>query len=318
MAEAAGVSTATVTNVLAGRVKRVSAQTSARVMEVAERLGYHPNPAARAVRTGRTNLVLLSLTVWADPWATDLAGYIGEEIRHDGLHSLVLPDGDWSRVLDEQATDLTFIDAVEPRQADRLQSLARRGLRLVVYDEELSANGFDVISSPALPGCRLAMDHLLADHTRIGCLAGHGGNGPSSRVALYREAMAEAGLEVTDDLIEEFVLDPTSPWSAAVRLLSRDNPPTAVFATTDFAAMCAVRVAERLKLRVPEDVAVIGVGNTRRAATMSPSVSSVGPVDLLPGLADLIRGRALGTDTRPPQVHDYPWQLHVRGSSAVS
>ncbi|MDN5725043.1 MAG: LacI family transcriptional regulator [Propionibacteriales bacterium] len=315
VAEEAGVSTATVSNVLAGRTGRVSEATSVRVRAVAERLGYHPSPTAQAVRTGRTRLVLLSMTMLIDPWVQDVADAVSRRIRPDGLHALVLPDGDWSRVLDQQAADLAFIDHVRPAEVPRLDALARRGVPMVVFHEDLEARGYDVISSPAVAGCVLAMRHLLASHTRIACLTAGKGGDRSPRYRAYEETMREAGLSIPDGYVAEFALGPGSATTAAYALLTQPEPPTAIFATTDFAAMAAIRAAQRLHLSVPEDVAVIGAGNTLQAAEMAPSVSTVGPADLFTGLSDLIRARALGEDTSPHRVHHHPWQLFAREST---
>lgn len=315
VAEEAGVSTATVSNVLAGRTGRVSEATSKRVREVAERLGYHPSPTAKAVRTGRTQLVLLSMTMLVDPWVQDVAEAVSARIRPDGLHALVLPDGDWSRVLDQQAADLAFIDHVNADEIPRLDALARRGLPMVVFNENLPANGYDVISSPAMAGCVLAMRHLLESHTKIACITAAGPKGRTPRYRAYEEAMREAGLAVPDGYVDEFANDPGSATGAAHRVLSQPDRPTAIFATTDFAAMAAVRAAQRLHLSVPDDVAVIGAGNTLQAAEMSPSVSTVGPEGFFDGLSDLIRARALGEDSSPPRVHHYPWRLYAREST---
>lgn len=320
VAERAGVSTATVSYVLSGRgggLSAASAATVERVRSAAQEIGYRPNPAARTVRTGRSNLVLLSLTMLADPWSQAVGQEVSARARQAGLRTLILADDDWADLLAGQPCEVAFIDDVEPHDVPALDGLAAHGQRLVVFAEELEADGYDVIRSPALPGCALVMDHLLATHRRIGCLSSGTADEPSVRLGPYRDAMAGAGLEVGPEDVQYFDRDPVSAYEAALRLLDRPDRPTAIYAITDFAAIAAIHAAQRLGLAVPGDVAVAGVGNTRDAERGHPTVTSVGPDDLFETLADLIVAIAQDPDGTPPRVHDFEWTLHCRESTAA-
>lgn len=68
-------------------------------------------------------------------------------------------------------------------------------------------------------------------------------------------------------------------------------------------------------MTVPDDLAVIGVGNTEEAALMRPSLTSVGPTDFFSSLADLIVAVAEHRGDRVPQRHDFPWVVHAREST---
>lgn len=314
VAAAAGVSTATVSYVLSGRrTGTVGSETAARVRQVATELGYRTNRSARAVRTGRTEVLALSLTLLADPWSQSVVDAVAAAADPAGLSTLVVAGEDRVGGLFRLDADAGFIDsdAAGPR---RLKELAAR-MALVVFSETLEPDGYDVIRSYDVPGCRLAMAHLLVDHTRIGCL----GNSPTSaRTTVWIDAMRAAGLEPVEALYAGYRGEDalTSAYSAAVDLLTRPEPPTAIYACTDFAAIAAVNAAQALRMRVPEDVAVIGVGNARQTASASPSISTVGPVGLFEHIAELLVARAAG-EQAPPARHDFAWQLIVRDSSAL-
>lgn len=314
VADEAGVSTATVSNVLSGRHDRVSPATRDKVMAVVDRLGYRPNPAARAVRTGRTHLALLSVGWLADPWTRDLATAVADRLRPLGLHTLVLPDGDWVEVLDHQGADIVFLDDVSEGQVPALHRLAARGLPMVVLSETLPPQGFDVVAAPHLPGCRLAVRHLLRHHSRIGCLAGTPDGRRGRRYDVWVEEMTAAGVPVREDWVADFVIDPHSAFRAALRLLDRDDRPTALFATTDLAGIAAIRAAQHLRLVVGRDVAVIGAGNTSEGALTEPSLSTVGPVDYLERLAGIVERRLLAP-AAPYRRHELTWQLVLRDSA---
>lgn len=326
VAREAGVSIATVSYVLADRPvrpgggRRYSAATEARVKAAADRLRYRPNPSAQAVRTGRTGVVQLSLHMLSDPWALAVADSVNTAAKARGLTTMILADGDWSDALERQPTDVAFIDVMPdiPDAPERLARLAERGQRLVVFSDTLEPAGFDVVRSSAIPGCYLAVGHLLERHSRVGCLTASSARhaaGPS-RFTPYVELLTAAGHEVRDDWVEEFTDSNESAYLAATQLLSRPDRPTAIYATTDFAALAAVNAAHRLGLRVPEDVAIIGVGNTRAGEHSDPTLSTVGPSNFYERVAEIIVGRALESEPGGGTLHEFPWSLIVRGSTA--
>ncbi|WP_026553931.1 LacI family DNA-binding transcriptional regulator [Arthrobacter sp. 35W] len=321
VASEAGVSTATVSYVLSGRTGSatgpgVSSGTIEKVHAAAQKLGYRPNQAARTIRTGKTNLMMLSLTMLSDPWSLSVSRAVSAAAQSKGITPMILADADWRTALANQNADVVFIDdAGRDGDAERLAEMAQRQ-KLVVFSETLEPNGFDVIRSVTGPTCEEAVDHLARSHSRIGCLTY-----PSTRVAsrsvrygAYVRGLERAGIEFRDEYVAEFAADPISAFEAAMTLLQRPDRPTAIYAITDYAAIAAVHAAQRLQLRVPEDVAVMGVGNTTEGELMTPSLSTVGPIDFFEGLADFLLSRAEGT-AGAPQVLEFPWQLLVRDSA---
>ncbi len=325
VAELAGVSTATVSYVLSGRRgdggPGVSDPTAEKVKAAAERLGYRPNQAARAIRTGRTNTVILSLTMLSDPWSLSVIESVQKAAVPQGITPMILGDADWVKVLGTHNADAVFVDAVREEQRDALRKLAEHGTTLVVFDEGLQPEGFDVIRSIAGPGCRMAVEHLLHGHRRIACLTPATASGTSggSRYRAYSDALANAGIPEREDYVGLFDATSAGAYAAATRVLSLPDRPTAIYATTDYAAVSAINAAQRLGLAVGTDVDIIGVGNTVEGERMSPSLSTVGPVDFFDKLARLLLRRAIAQSgpeaSTEPAVLDFPWHLFVRESA---
>ena len=324
VAAAAGVSTATVSYVLSGRSGKeggksgsgVAPATVLRVQQAALALGYRPNQSARAVRTGRTNLLMLSLTMISDPWALDVSRAVGTAAAQRGITPMILADTDWRVALKRQNADVTFIDAAdEPGDAELLAQAAKLQ-RLVVFSDTMDPDGFDVVRPVAGASCELAVAHLTSRHERVACLtaAPRSGNPISTRHRAYIEGLADAGLDYRDDYVERFALDSQSAFDAALRLLQRKDRPTAIYATTDFAAIAAIHAAQSLQLRVPEDVEVLGIGNTTEGEYMAPSLTTVGPEGFFDGVAGFLLDRAENPDA-PTQVLEFPWKLIVRDSA---
>ncbi|NEN05408.1 LacI family transcriptional regulator [Diaminobutyricibacter tongyongensis] len=321
VAREAGVSTTTVSFVLSGRPDAgISEATAQRVHEAVRRLGYYPNSSARAVRTGRTGLVLLSLNMLSDPWSLALADAVNSAAKSAGLTTMILADGDWFSALELQGADVAYI-GLGPDRADderRLATMVERGQKVVVFDELLEPAGFDVIRSKSLPGCRIAVESLIERHTDIACLTSRNNfRETPSRLTVYREVMAEAGLEVREDRIGVYEETQAEAYAVALDLLSASDRPTAIYATTDFAAIAAINAAHRLGIRVPEDVAVIGVGNTPDAGLTEPSLSTVGPIDQFALVADIIVKRALEGpgEVGDGTLHELDWVLIEREST---
>lgn len=320
VAAQAGVSTATVSYVLAGRTKGkgsgISEATAQRVHAAATALGYRPNQAARTIRTGKSNLMMLSLTMLSDPWSLAVSKAVGAAVGPAGITPMILADTDWRTAIRRQNADVIFVDAAErDDDGDTLAKLAVAN-KLVVFSETLEPNGFDVIRSTAGDTFNQAMDHLTADHDKVAVLTtATSVSVPGSvRYGAYLDGLKRAGLEFRADYVATFDGEEMGAYEAAVALLQQPDPPTAIYATSDFAAMAAIHAAQRLRLNVPEDVAVTGVGNTPQGELMSPSLSTVGPVDFFDRLAEFLLHRATHP-TAPPQILEFPWQLFLRESA---
>ncbi|ALV44650.1 LacI family transcriptional regulator [Arthrobacter alpinus] len=323
VAAEAGVSTATVSYVLAGRTKGngsgISPATAERVHAAVTKVGYRPNQAARTIRTGKSNLMMLSLTMLSDPWSLSVSKAVSAAVASAGITPMILADTDWRTAIKRQGADVIFIDAAEAEGDAALLAELGRNNNLVVFSETLEPNGFDVIRSVSGSSMDAAMDHLTATHTKVACLTPRGSlQAPyPTRYGAYLAGLRRAGLEFRPDYVAPFDGDEFSAYEAAVALLSQPDRPTAIFATSDFVAMAAINAAQRMRLSVPGDVAVIGVGNTLQGEVMAPSLSTVGPVDFFNSLAEFLVERAK-SDSVQHRILEFPWQLFVRESAPVA
>lgn len=311
VAAEAGVSVATVSYVLSGRAggeARIGEQTKARVLEAATRLGYQPNQQARGVRRGRTEQVCLVLRQLDSPWAKAMADEVSRTMREIGYSSLILLDGDWSKFLLGRGADGALIDHLNPAtDGPMLKALAQQGVALVVHSNELEPDGFDVIRSEEQTALAEAMDLLTANHTRIACLQR---TRDDSRYAAYRAGLERAGLPYDERLIRTTRNSKDLAYRAAVDLLDRDDRPTAIFACSDLTATSAIWAAHRLGLAIPEELQIVGVGNTPDAAQSDPPLTSVGPDAVFPAAAQLLLTRL--KNGGPGRLHEAPWRLHRR------
>ena len=282
----AGVSGATVSNVLRDRGS-VSAETSARVREAAQRLGYRPNPFARALARGRapTIAVVFSNPNLANPFYAQFA-FEAEQAarRHD--HFLLVCHA----AKPEGGLDTAFLESIAGRLSGGvvilgsdtghgdLLSAIPRGVPTVLSMWE------DAGAYPSLPcvtvdffeAGRLAADHLAAlGHRRIGVVVG--GAGPridqGARLEGALATLRASGLSADAVAVEQDSIG--GGHRAAGRLLAADPTLTAILATNDLLGIGAMHAAADRGLSVPDQLSVIGITDIWLAAETRPTLTTV-------------------------------------------
>ncbi|MEU9479903.1 LacI family DNA-binding transcriptional regulator [Streptomyces sp. NPDC048191] len=264
VAERAGVSKSLVSLVLRGSGP-VSPGKRDAVLRAARELGYRPNAAARSLSEQRTRTVGVLLDDLRNPWFVDLLDGLNSPLHAAGLRML-LADARLNRrmghdlaepFLDLGVDGLVIVGTVP--DAGGLGALARRMPVVVAGARESRPEGVDVVAGDDERGARLATEHLLGlGHRRIAHLAGHGAVGALRRRG-FEAAMRAHGAE---PVVEPGDLTEEGGYRGTVRLLSRPERPTALFAVNDMACVGALSAAGQLGLRVPGDLSVVGYDNT--------------------------------------------------------
>ena len=266
VAARAGVSTATVSRALRG-LPNVSAATRAEVVRAARELGYVASRSASNLASGRTWSVAVlapSISRW---YFAQVLGALEHELRPQGydvlLHSL--PPGR-EEVFD--ATRLVRrVDAVVvltvPLTGAELDVL--RGLALPTVFVGASVPGATCVRVDDVAVGRLATEHLLSrGHRRIAHVGGDPAEplnfqAPVDRRAGWMSALRGAGVAPRREYDTNGSFTSVGALAAAEALITLDEPPTAVFAASDEMAFGVLAAARRRRLRVPHDLAVVGV-----------------------------------------------------------
>ncbi|MEV8593778.1 LacI family DNA-binding transcriptional regulator [Streptomyces sp. NPDC052012] len=266
VAERAGVSKSLVSLVLRGS-DQVRPEKRDAVLRAARELGYRPNAAARSLSEQRTRTVGVLLNDLRNPWFVDLLDGLDSLLHASGLRML-LSDARLNRrtgqdpadpLLDLRVDGLVVVGTLPDPAA--LEQVAERIPVVLAGGREPVPPGVDVVAGDDERGARLVTEHLIGlGHRRIAHIAGYGAVGELRRrsfEATMRQHGLGEGLSVeAGDMTEE------GGYRAAVRLLSRPDRPTAVFAVNDIACVGALSAAEELGLTVPRDVSVAGYDNT--------------------------------------------------------
>jgi LacI family transcriptional regulator len=163
------------------------------------------------------------------------------------------------------------------------------------------------------------MAYLTRRHSRIGCLR-RSGEGPErslpSRYSRYAAGLQRSGLPVDQALVRTTLHQRHQAYEMAIGLLSLKDRPTALLCTDDMEALAASRAAFRLGIRIPEDLEIIGVGNSAEGQGADPPLSTVGPDPIFDEVVHMLVRRL--SDSGLPAVGERrpaPWRLHHRGTT---
>ncbi|MDD5708593.1 MAG: LacI family DNA-binding transcriptional regulator [Kiritimatiellae bacterium] len=265
--EAAGVSHATVSDVLNGRWKRkrISPDTRDRVLRAARELNYRPNRVVRSLFTGRTQTVAAVLHSVSGLYFPRIANGIEEEARRHGYHLMISrvrreedETGEIEALLERRVDGLILSPRVDAEHQANYRHLISQGIPLVFVNSYMRNVPCPAVVGADEEGMRAVTGHLVAlGHRRLAYVGA-----TDTRIAHMRDrhrgflrALAGHGLEVTDT---PPCMDADSVAAAVVAALSRCPRPTALVAATDYLAVIAFETLESMGLRVPEDVALTG------------------------------------------------------------
>lgn len=331
VAQLAGVSPATVSYVLSGRSNgvdrirdRISEATRARILKAGKQLNYVPNHAARSLRRQRTERICLVLPVLGAPYFDALADELNRAADAHN-YSMIIAVGSsaereahiLSQLRRHLADGAVFISPSHISKKD-LAQLARSGLAVLAVSNQMSGRGFDVVRTTEGEACFQAVKYLLdAGHRRIAFL-GHCTNASSyaERLDGYCRALQTHGIAPNELRVAHHIsIAREAAYHDAVALLQREPRPTAIMAASDIAAIGAISAAHELGLRVPDDVAVIGVGNIREGEMIRPALTTVGPAELtFTHVSQMLFSRLRGEASRA-RIIEESWQLIIRKSA---
>jgi DNA-binding LacI/PurR family transcriptional regulator len=265
VARHAGVGIATVSRVLNGS-PAVRDETRQRVLDAIAELGYAPNPAARALSTGRTLSVGVVAPFFTRPSVMQRLRGISQVLAGAGyrlvLFDVERPGQDWEsfRTLPGGLDGLLSISLCPP-EAD-LARFEAAGMPVVLVDHpDQRLPG--VYTDDVAGGC-LAAEHLLQlGHRRIAYIGDfehnyHGFTSSAMRRIGYEKALAAAGLAAKPELVCRAPHGREAASALTRELLASDRPPTAIFAASDTQAIGVLAAAETLGLDVPGDLSVVG------------------------------------------------------------
>jgi LacI family gluconate utilization system Gnt-I transcriptional repressor len=323
VAQAAGVSPITVSRALRGE-RAVDPELVARVQAAVERLGYVPDPAARALASRHGTQVALLVPMLSNALFVDLVEAAQRALGRAGYQTLI---------------GVTHYDALEEEQLLRGQLLHRpAGMLVTGLDRSeatralIAASGvpcvhlmemsrepgiYSVGLSQAEASAAMTRHLLQRGHRRIAFAAAQLDPRTMQRLDGWREAMRQAGLHMPT--LEWLNPAPSSIGLGGVmfeQIMGQTPPVDAVFFCNDDLAQGALLAALRLGIAVPARVAVAGFNDLTGSDQMLPPLTTVRTPRAAIGTAaaDMLLSLMRGETVRSPCI-DLGFELVVRGST---
>nr|WP_307629540.1 LacI family DNA-binding transcriptional regulator [Streptomyces turgidiscabies] len=315
IAESAGVSVPTVSKVLNGR-SGVSSETRARVEELINKYGYRKPPG------NRQKIVELVFRELESMWAVEIIRGVeevasrnrtGVMVSRFGLHDSVATVDD---TVGRRPSCVLSVSQLSEAERERL---AAKNIPYVVFDPvDDVPDGVPYVGATNFKGGQSATRHLIElGHRRIAMISGPDHAYCLARVAGYRSALEAAGLPADPEFLVRTQLTREDGQAAAYALLDRPDRPTAIFTANDMQALGVYQAARRARLRVPDDLSVVGFDDVPVVAWVDPPLTTVHqPLTEMAAAATEL-ALALGRGERVPQLGlEVATRLVVRESTA--
>lgn len=300
VAKLARVSTYTVSCVV-NKSAFVSPELTERVQQAVRKLDYTPNAVARSLQARTTKTVGMLIPDIANPFYARVVRGVEDRLSKDG-YSLLL--GNTYNSADTQAR---YVRLFRGRQVDALllfissggeeavQRLVKEKRPVVCVGRVPQSFECDSVSADNVKGTRLAVAHLIGKgHKRIGLVAGELGlSAGRDRVEGWRLALLDHGLAVDEDMVEHGDWTETSGCEAALRLMQRSHPPTAIFAANFLMMAGVLRALQVARPGAAGQVEVASSDDSEWLDVFSPAITTVlqPSYDMGAAAADLALGR---------------------------
>ncbi|RKY76658.1 hypothetical protein DRQ07_09960 [candidate division KSB1 bacterium] len=314
IAKKANVSKMTVSRVINGR-GYVAPKTAEKIKKIIDELGYQPNLIARSLVSKSTKIIGVIIPkvehLFLDNYiAQILSGITDEALKKD--YRIILIPVEYSdksedkyikivknRLLDGMILLKTIID--DPGIAP----LSETQFPFVLVNHKRYSKKINFVDSKNIRGAELAVEHLYSKgYRKIACIAGslHETNG-KDRLRGYLKKLEDLGLEKRDEWIVFGEFRKSVAYHECEKLFKAKILPDAVFCADDYSAIALIEKIKERKLRVPEDIGVVGFDDIELAEYVKPSLTTIRQPLIELGISAAKILFDLIEETRKPPIH---------------
>jgi LacI family transcriptional regulator len=285
IAKKLNITAATVSRALNNNSK-ISEATRKLVMETAAQMNYKQNKLALALKSGKSNNIgVIVPRLDSNFFATVIRG-IEEELYPHGYHVIICQTRD-DKNLEIENIDallnaqvdgiLMSISNVSIEQNESFKRILKKNVPLIFFDRKANINGVSTVTINDFHGAYEATKHLINQ----GCKRiAHLSNNRlieifRDRYLGYKQAILDSGLEFDESIVIETISKVEEGRKITKILLNMDNPPDAIFSSSDFTALGAIQEIKAQGLKIPQDICVAGFANEPFTKFMELSITSV-------------------------------------------
>ena len=286
IADKAGVSMMTVSNVINGKSSRVSAQTAEKINTIIKECGYVPNLSARSLSRKNSNIIGVIISVdtqeenyLENPYISTMIGIIEQELGKQDYYMMVrsvTKEKDVSQFLKNWNVDgIIFLYPDFLAYAEKF--IAKPTCPFVIFDIQLEAPKLINVFSDDKKGLYLSTKYMInRGHSHIALVADYKGNALlTQRYLGYRQALEECGIPFREEYVLPFPPSYEGGLAAGKKIAAMNNSISAVATTAD---ICAVGVMEGARLgglRIPVDLSIMGYDDLSLCRFTTPKLTSI-------------------------------------------
>ena len=325
IADDLGVSLMTVSKALRNH-SDISEKTRDRVLKRMRELNYQPDWIARSMVTGRTYLVGLVLPDLMHSFFAEVAKGVARKLQPGGYQVVISDTGEDGEVerrqvevlVNRKVDGLIIASARRKGEMDQFGLLDANQIPYVLIDRLLSGIEANYVGVKDDELGSLATEHLISQGCqRVAHIRGPAVATGTGRLRGYRRALARHGIAAEQKYIVSGLYGDNTGYDAMQQLLRVTPQPDGVFCYNDPVAAGAIKAILEARLRVPEDIAVIGAGNVHYSDLLRVPLSTVDQSSTVLGemAADLLVNCMNSNKPSPPRHIFIPPRLVIRDSS---
>jgi LacI family transcriptional regulator, fructose operon transcriptional repressor len=320
VAQAAGVSTATVSRVLANH-PRIKEETRQRVLDAVEQLNYRPNLIARSLRAQKSAKIGLVVSDIRNPFFTAISRAV-EDAAYEQGYSVLLCNTDenpekeelYLNVLhDENVAGVIFSPT---QQFSAKFSTFESKTPFVIIDRVVNTRGADMVLLDNVAAAYDLTNHLIENgYHKLAGLFGNASTTGIERNKGFHRALNEHQLKP----VAEFFIPPRikQGYDATIILLDQADRPDGIFTSNSLLTAGAFQAIRDRRLKVPEDVALVGFDETTWGALVDPPITLIAqPTEEIGRTATELLFQRIREPMRSPKIVILKGTLIARGSSA--
>lgn len=281
VADAAGVSTATVSRVLANK-PHVRQEVKERVMEVVNELNYRPNRVARSLRSRKSSIIGLIVSDIENPFFQQVSRAV-EDAAHEMGYSVMLcnndenPDKEKKYLHLIRDENLAGVILSPTRQtADNFSDLSDLNVPMVVIDRRVSNAEIDNILIDNVQSAHTLATHLIEHgYRRIGGIFGIGSTTGRERREGYMQALKDHDIERSSDLVKYANPREEDGFNTTMKLLQLPERPDAILTSNSLLAAGALRALRESKIAIPDEIALVSFDETTWSRLVIPALTVI-------------------------------------------
>jgi len=298
----------------------IAESTRQKILEAAKKLGYRPNAIARTLITTRSRIIGVVVSYFDNQFYPLVLELLSRELQLRGYHVLLFfthggdADNLMLEILQYQVDGIVM--ASTTLSSPLARSCSEAGIPVVLFNRTARNSPSSTVASDNVAGGRLVADLLCArGHRRMAFVAGLEDTSTSrDREQGFLQGLAARGRRCYGRAVGNYQAEGAA--RAALELFSRRPGPDAVFVANDHMAMAIMDTLRlRLKLRIPEDVSVVGFDDVPQAAWGSYDLTTVRqPAEGMIAATVALLIRQIGDRHAPPENVVLPVELVERSS----